>query len=153
MSNETHKKLPLLPLRGLLVYPTMVLHLDVGREKSVQALEKCMVDESIIFLATQKEISTDEPGKEDIFSIGTLAKVNQMLKLPNGTIRVLVEGLQRGEITEFTELEKHIEVEVKLIEETHEASIEEQALMRNVLEQFEQYIQLSKKISQETFAT
>ena len=85
MSNETHKKLPLLPLRGLLVYPTMVLHLDVGREKSVQALEKCMVDESIIFLATQKEISTDEPGKEDIFSIGTLAKVNQMLKLPNGT--------------------------------------------------------------------
>lgn len=153
MSNDTHKKLPLLPLRGILVFPTMVLHLDVGREKSVQALEKCMVDESVVFLATQKEISTDDPGEEDIFSVGTLAKIKQMLKLPNGTIRVLVEGVQRGKIKQFIEHDKHIEVEVELVKEPTEATIEEQALMRNVLAQFEQYIQLSKKISQETFAT
>lgn len=152
MSNDSHRKLPLLPLRGLLVYPTMVLHLDVGREKSVQALEKCMVDDSIVFLATQKEITIDNPGKEDIFHVGTAAKVKQMLKLPNGTIRVLVEGLQRGKIKQFNEEDKYIEVEVELYEEQKEASIEEQALMRNVLSQFEQYIQLSKRISQETFA-
>ncbi|UJW58528.1 endopeptidase La [Bacillus sp. A116_S68] len=150
---EEMRKLPLLPLRGLLVYPTMVLHLDVGRKKSVQALEKAMVEDHEIFLTTQKEISTDEPNKNDIYNVGTLAKVNQMLKLPNGTIRVLVEGLQRGMIERYNELEDFSEVEVTLVDERQEATVEEQALMRNVLEQFEQYIQMSKKISQETFAS
>ncbi|MFA9558637.1 endopeptidase La [Evansella sp. AB-rgal1] len=153
MSTDSLKRLPLLPLRGLLVYPTMVLHLDVGRDKSVQALERAMVEEHEIFLATQKEISIDEPGEEDVYSVGTLAKVNQMLKLPNGTIRVLVEGIQRGTIEQFEEKEEYVEVEVNLLDERQEATVEEQALMRNVLEQFEQYIHLSKKVSQETFAT
>lgn len=153
MSKKTLRKIPLLPLRGLLVYPTMVLHLDVGRKKSVQALEKAMVEDNEIFLTTQKEISTDEPEEKDIYTIGTLAKVNQMLKLPNGTIRVLVEGLQRGHIENYIEHEDLSEVEVRMIEERQEATVEEQALMRSVLEQFEQYIQLSKKISQETFAS
>ncbi|MCR6107475.1 endopeptidase La [Salipaludibacillus agaradhaerens] len=153
MTEKEMRKLPLLPLRGLLVYPTMVLHLDVGRKKSVQALEKAMVEDHEIFLTTQKEISTDEPNKNDIYNVGTLAKVNQMLKLPNGTIRVLVEGLQRGMIERYNELEDFSEVEVTLVEERQEATVEEQALMRNVLEQFEQYIQMSKKISQETFAS
>ncbi|MBU9710974.1 endopeptidase La [Evansella tamaricis] len=153
MSENTQRKLPLLPLRGLLVYPTMVLHLDVGRDKSVQALERAMVEEHEIFLATQKEISIDEPGESDIYSVGTLAKVNQMLKLPNGTIRVLVEGLQRGKIKSFEDKDEFFEVEVELLEERQEASVEEQALMRNVLDQFEQYIHISKKISHETFAS
>ncbi|MCR6111527.1 endopeptidase La [Bacillus sp. A301a_S52] len=153
MTEKGTRKLPLLPLRGLLVYPTMVLHLDVGRKKSVQALEKAMVEDHEIFLTTQKEISTDEPNKNDIYNVGTLAKVNQMLKLPNGTIRVLVEGLQRGIIGRYNELEDFSEVEVELVAERQEATVEEQALMRNVLEQFEQYIQMSKKISQETFAS
>lgn len=153
MSEKTLRKIPLLPLRGLLVYPTMVLHLDVGRKKSVQALEKAMVEDNEIFLTTQKEISTDEPEEKDIYTIGTLAKVNQMLKLPNGTIRVLVEGIQRGHIENYIDHEDLSEVEVRMIEERQEATVEEQALMRNVLEQFEQYIQLSKKISQETFAS
>ncbi|UTR15494.1 endopeptidase La [Salipaludibacillus sp. LMS25] len=153
MTEKGMRKLPVLPLRGLLVYPTMVLHLDVGRKKSVQALEKAMVEDHEIFLTTQKEISTDEPTKSDVYNVGTLAKVNQMLKLPNGTIRVLVEGLQRGVIERYNELEDFSEVEVELVEERQEATVEEQALMRNVLEQFEQYIQMSKKISQETFAS
>ncbi|WP_280769816.1 endopeptidase La [Salipaludibacillus daqingensis] len=153
MSEKTLRKIPLLPLRGLLVYPTMVLHLDVGRKKSVQALEKAMVEDNEIFLTTQREISTDEPEEKDIYTIGTLAKVNQMLKLPNGTIRVLVEGIQRGHIESYIDHEDLSEVEVNLIEERQEATVEEQALMRNVLDQFEQYIQLSKKISQETFAS
>jgi ATP-dependent Lon protease len=153
MSEQTLRKIPLLPLRGLLVYPTMVLHLDVGRKKSVQALEKAMVEDNEIFLTAQREISTDEPTEKDIYSIGTLAKVNQMLKLPNGTIRVLVEGIQRGHIENYFDHEDLSEVEVRMIEERQEATVEEQALMRNVLEQFEQYIQLSKKISQETLAS
>ncbi|MDG5786895.1 endopeptidase La [Evansella sp. AB-P1] len=153
MTESYLTKLPLLPLRGLLVYPTMVLHLDVGRDKSVQALERAMVEDEEIFLVTQKEISIDEPDENDIFKVGTLAKVNQMLKLPNGTIRVLIEGKQRGIVKKFIEKKDYFQVEVELLDERQKATVEEQALMRNVLEQFEQYIHLSKKVSQETFAT
>lgn len=146
-------RIPLIPLRGLLVYPTMVVHLDVGRPKSVQALEKVMMEEQEIFLTTQKEVSTEEPTAEEIYQIGILAKVNQMLKLPNGTIRVLVEGVQRGEIKKYENQEEFIEVEIELLEDqaTHDA--EEIALMRTVLKLFEQYIQLSKKVTVETLAS
>ncbi|QKS71885.1 endopeptidase La [Paenalkalicoccus suaedae] len=153
MSKKTATKLPVLPLRGLLVYPTMVLHLDVGRKKSVSALEKAMVEDNQIFLVTQKEVSTEEPEEADMYTIGTVATVKQMLKLPNGTIRVLVEGLYRGRIESFQQSEEYDTVGIEKIDERQEATVEEQALMRNVLEQFEQYIQLSKKISQETYAT
>src|SRR5690554_1683771 len=98
---KNNRTIPLLPLRGLLVFPSMVLHLDVGRKKSVQALEKVMLEDHEILLATQKEISIDEPNEDDIFRIGTLAKIKQMLKLPNGTIRVLVEGISRAKINKF----------------------------------------------------
>lgn len=92
MADETKRNIPLLPLRGLLVYPTMVLHLDVGREKSVQALEQAMMNDHMIFLATQKDISIDEPDEDEIFTFGTYTKIKQMLKLPNGTIRVWWRG-------------------------------------------------------------
>jgi ATP-dependent Lon protease len=151
--SENTKKLPLLPLRGLLVYPTMVLHLDVGRKKSVSGLEQAMVEDNLIFLLTQKEVSTEEPEVSDLYTIGTVAKVKQMLKLPNGTIRVLVEGLHRGRVKDLKEGDKYTEVEIESIEERQEATVEEQALMRSILEQFEQYTQISKKISQETFAS
>ncbi len=125
MADNGETIVPLLPLRGLLVYPTMVLHLDVGRDKSVQALEKAMVDDHIIFLTTQKDLSIDEPVEEDLYHMGTLTKVKQMLKLPNGTIRVLIEGLQRAEIIEFMMNEtyfsvrlKHMKIIKKLIRKT-----------------------------------
>lgn len=153
MAKETTRLIPLLPLRGLLVYPTMVLHLDVGRSKSVQALEKVMVDDHFILLATQKEIAIEEPTEKEIYRVGTLAKIKQMLKLPNGTIRVLVEGIQRARIEEFTDNEEYFEVEITLIEDETEDPLEEQALMRSLLQQFEQYIKLSKKISAETLAS
>ncbi|MFK3958227.1 endopeptidase La [Guptibacillus hwajinpoensis] len=152
MKNE-HKTLPLLPLRGLLVYPSMVLHLDVGREKSVQALEKVMMDDQKIFLSTQKEVEIETPEVKDIYEIGTLATVKQMLKLPNGTIRVLVEGLQRGKIVEFKDTEEFYEVEVEQIDESSDKNVEEEALMRTVLDLFEQYIKVSKKVTAETFAS
>ncbi|WP_175639857.1 endopeptidase La [Metabacillus schmidteae] len=153
MAKSTTQIVPLLPLRGLLVYPTMVLHLDVGRDKSVQALEKAMMEDHIIFLTTQKEISIDEPKKEDIYEIGTLTKIKQMLKLPNGTIRVLVEGIERGKIQRFVDEDEYYAVEVTVYPDSEEKSVEEEALMRTMLEYFEQYIKLSKKISAETYAT
>ncbi|WP_409302004.1 endopeptidase La [Peribacillus sp. SCS-155] len=144
---------PLLPLRGLLVYPTMVLHLDVGREKSVQALEKAMVEEHLIFLTTQKDISLDEPGEDDIYQMGTLTKVKQMLKLPNGTIRVLVEGLNRAEIDAFYDNDIYFSARLKVYEDSTEKETEHEALMRTLLDYFEQYIKMSKKISNETFSS
>ncbi|MGN7939640.1 endopeptidase La [Metabacillus sp. 22489] len=153
MAKANTRIVPLLPLRGLLVYPTMVLHLDVGRDKSVQALERAMMDENIIFLSTQKEIAIDEPKKEDIYEVGTLTKIKQMLKLPNGTIRVLVEGLERGEIQRFVEEDEYYSVEVAIYKDPEAKSVEEEALMRTMLEYFEQYIKLSKKVSSETYAT
>ncbi|AUZ40031.1 endopeptidase La, partial [Bacillus sp. MBGLi79] len=144
--------IPLLPLRGLLVYPTMVLHLDVGREKSVQALEQAMMNDHMIFLATQKDISIDEPDEDEIFTFGTYTKIKQMLKLPNGTIRVLVEGLQRARILEYHDLDEYTSVKIERIDEETEKDVEDEALMRTLLDHFDQYIKISKKISAETFA-
>ncbi|WP_159881130.1 endopeptidase La [Paenibacillus puerhi] len=146
------RRLPLLPLRGLLVYPSMVLHLDVGREKSVRALEKAMVEDSMILLCSQSEVNIEEPKTEDIYRIGTIAKVRQMLKLPNGTIRVLVEGVIRAEIAEFLTNEEYYEVNVRELPEQDSSDPEIDALMRTVLTQFEHYINLSKKVTPETLA-
>ncbi|MFA8439458.1 endopeptidase La [Pueribacillus sp. YX66] len=153
MSKSETITIPLLPLRGLLVYPSMVIHLDVGREKSVQALETVMLGDQHIFLSAQKEVSLDQPTESDIYQIGTYAKIKQMLKLPNGTIRVLVEGIQRGKIKNFTGKEQYFEANVELIEEKTSKDLEVEALMRTVLDLFEQYVNLSKKISAETFAS
>ncbi|HWJ76636.1 MAG TPA: endopeptidase La [Niallia sp.] len=153
MEENKNNIVPLLPLRGLLVYPTMVLHLDVGRDKSVQALEKAMVEDHLIFLTMQKDIDIDEPGEDDLYKMGTLTKVKQMLKLPNGTIRVLVEGIQRAELQELVEEEKYFAASLKLYEEDGIKDVEDEALMRTMLQYFEQYIKISKKISHETYAS
>jgi len=152
-NSRTKRTLPLLPLRGLLIYPTMVLHLDVGREKSVRALEKAMVGENLILLVSQVETHIDDPEPEEIFNMGTVARVKQMLKLPNGTIRVLVEGLNRASIVQYVETDDHYVVEVEELEEPTESDPEIDALMRAVLHQFEAYIKVSKKITQETLAS
>src|SRR5699024_3296942 len=142
---------PLLALRGILVLPSMVLHLDVGREKSITALEKAMMGDQIIFLSSQKEVALDNPKPKDIYRVGTLAKIKQMLKLPNGTIRVLVEGLERAEIVKY--IDEEFVVELDRLEDIHEDKHEEEALMRQLMRQFEKYIKLSRKISKETLAT
>ncbi|GED58730.1 endopeptidase La [Brevibacillus formosus] len=147
------RELPLLPLRGLLVYPTMVLHLDVGREKSIRALEQAMVDDNKILLATQEEVHIEEPDAEQIYSIGTVARVKQMLKLPNGTIRVLVEGLQRAKIEEYLQQEDYFVVSITYLQDEKTEQNEVEALMRSLLGHFEQYIKLSKKVSPETLTS
>lgn len=129
----------------------MVLHLDVGRAKSVQALEQVMEEDHQILLATQKEISIDEPSADDIYSVGTLAKVKSLLKLPNGTVRIHVEGLQRAKIEQYFDNDDCIKVEATILEEVDaELTSELQAIMRNLLSMFEQYTKASKKISAET---
>jgi len=151
-SKSRTRRIPLLPLRGLLVYPSMVLHLDVGRDKSIRALERAMVEDQNILLVSQAEVNIESPLEEDIFRIGTISKVKQMLKLPNGTIRVLAEGLMRAEVLEYVDNEQYYEVVIKELDEQSELSPQVDALMRTVLSQFENYVTLSKKVTPETYA-
>ncbi|OQP05044.1 endopeptidase La [Geobacillus sp. 44B] len=144
---------PLLPLRGLLVFPTMVLHLDVGREKSVKALEQAMVEDHIILLTSQKDVSVDEPDMDDLYKMGTLARVKQLLKLPNGTFRVLVEGMARAFITEVVSEEPYFVVKVEKFVDRSAKDLEDEALKRTMLEYFEQYINLSKRLSADIYAS
>lgn len=154
MSKKHEPLVPLLPLRGMLVFPTMVLHLDVGRERSVQALEQAMLSDQMIFLTTQKDISVENPEEDDFYQMGTLTKVNQMLKLPNGTIRVLVEGISRAKIKKVVDQGTYYASTLEVFEEeVDEDDLEIQALVRTMLNYFEQYTKLSKKIKPETFAT
>ena len=144
--------LPLLPLRGLTVFPDMILHFDVGRAKSIKALEEAMMSNQLIFLVTQKDAKTDSPGEEDIFSVGTISKVKQLLKLPGDTIRVLVEGVDRAEVAEITQDEPYFIAQVteKIYVEDNSYKIETEALIRRVLATFEEYAKLSNKVSPET---
>ena len=145
--------LPLLPLRGMIVFPYMVVPLDVGREKSISALEEAMVNERLIVLAAQRQAKLNDPNTEDIYNIGTLAEIKQLLKLPDGTIRVLVEGICRVNIVEYLQVEPHHRVRVTFMVETEEKGNETEALMRTTLFQFEQYIKLGKKVPPEVLSS
>lgn len=141
--------LPLLPLRGLTVFPYMILHFDVGRTKSIKALEDAMINNQLIFLVAQRDAKNDSPGEEDIYSVGTISKVKQLLKLPGDTIRVLVEGVSRAEVCEFTQTEPFFMAEVseKICVPNEEIKIEIEALKRKVMSTFEEYAKLSSKIN------
>ncbi len=147
------RKMPLLPLRGILVFPYMIIHLDVGREKSIGALEEAMVHDRLIMLASQRDAQNDKPLPEDIFSVGTVAEIKQLLKLPGGTIRVLVEGLHRAEIVRYAELEPFYMAEIREYDEAEPKTPEVEALTRTAISQFEQWVKLSKKIPPETLVS
>ncbi len=153
MSKKKVKKyeLPLIPLRGLSVFPYMVLHFDVGREKSINALEEAMVNDQMIFLTTQKEAETDIPTEEDFYSVGTISKIKQMLKLPGDAIRVLVEGISRAKIIELTQEEPFFKAKLEEDNYAGETEIDKEmeALMRTVMDAFESYISVSNRISPE----
>ena len=110
MNDNKTKILPLIPLRGISIFPYMVLNFDVGREKSINALEKAMINNQLIFLSAQKEAETDLPTAEDFYEIGTIAKIKQMLKLPGDAVRVLVEGLNRGKINKIYHIIAYIHI-------------------------------------------
>lgn len=138
--------LPLLPLRDIIVFPFMVLPLFVGRDKSVLALEKSMAEQKSIFLSAQRNPNNNDPQAADIFEIGTLANILQILKLTDGTMKVLVEGLQRGRIESFKENPNFFEVEVNRIHENDQLTPDVKAMMRSVGNVFEQYVKLNQKI-------
>lgn len=144
------REIPLLPLRGLLVFPNMVIHLDVGRERSVNAIDEAMNSDREIFLVMQKDAQTDEPELDDLYETGTIAEIKQLLKLPGGTIRVLVEGITRARIKRLLTSEPVMRVEVEIVEDQVEKTLEIEALMRSLNDLFEQYVKISKKISPET---
>lgn len=146
------KVLPLIPLRGITIFPYMVLHFDVGREKSIAALEEAMLNNAEIFLSAQKDAKTEEPKEEDIYNIGTLCSIKQLLKLPGDTVRVLVEGIRRGRINEFLETENYIKASVELEESSNlEETVKYEALIRQLKNAFEDYIALSGTTQLETF--
>ena len=138
--------LPLLPLRDIVVFPFMVIPLFVGREKSVCALEKSMAEQKNIFLASQRKPNNNDPTPKDIYETGTLANILQILKLTDGTIKVLVEGIQRGRIIKFNKTTDFYQVEVERVQENEQTTPELKALMRSVSSIFEQYVKLNQKI-------
>ncbi|MCE0850448.1 endopeptidase La [Pseudomonas asiatica] len=150
---KTTLDLPLLPLRDVVVYPHMVIPLFVGREKSIEALEAAMTGEKQILLLAQKNPADDDPGEDALYRVGTVATVLQLLKLPDGTVKVLVEGEQRGAVDRFSEVEGHIRAEVSLIDEADAAERESEVFVRTLLSQFEQYVQLGKKVPAEVLSS
>ncbi len=146
-----------LPLRDIVVFPHMIVPLFVGREKSVRALESVMKDDKQILLVAQKNASQDDPSVDDIYRVGTVSTILQLLKLPDGTVKVLVEGVRRAHITGFRETEQFFEAEVKTLPETLPETLSEkremEALGRTVVGQFEQYIKLNKKIAPEVLVS
>ena len=125
------RQIPMLPLRGILVFPYMIIHLDVGREKSISALEEAMVHDRLIMLATQKDAQNDKPTPEDIYTAGTIAEVKQLLKLPGGTIHVLVEGLRRAQSIRYVDIDPYYMVEIAEHEENEPKTPEIEALVRS----------------------
>jgi ATP-dependent Lon protease len=144
---------PVLPLRDIVVFPHMIVPLFVGREKSVRALEDVMADDKQILLLTQRDAGVDDPGKTDLFDIGTLGTILQLLKLPDGTVKVLVEGAQRTKVVRYTDNADFFEAEVEPLPDEADEEQELQALSRAVVSQFEQYIKLNKKIPPEVLVS
>ncbi|MBA1243667.1 MULTISPECIES: endopeptidase La [Pseudomonas] len=150
---KTTIELPLLPLRDVVVYPHMVIPLFVGREKSIEALEAAMAGEKQILLLAQRNPGDDDPGEDALYRTGTVATVLQLLKLPDGTVKVLVEGEQRGTVEKFLEVDGHVRAQVSLIEESAAPDREAEVFVRSLLSQFEQYVQLGKKVPAEVLSS
>jgi ATP-dependent Lon protease len=147
--SATVREYPLLPLRDIVIFPSMVAPLFVGREKSIKALEYSMGLDKTIFLATQKKANTDNPEQDDIYRTGTLANILQLLRLPDGTVKALVEGKERARIIEFLPNRDFFMVQAEAVAEERETDTEIEALRRSIINTFENYAKLNKKISQE----
>jgi len=144
---------PILPLRDIVVFPYMVVPLFVGREKSVRALEDVMQDDKHILMLTQKTSAQEDPTHDDLYTVGTIGTILQLLKLPDGTVKVLVEGTHRAKVTQFTQNQDFFQAFAEPIEEFMGDRGELDALARAVVGQFDQYIRLNKKITPEVLVT
>jgi len=147
---QINVQIPVLPLRDVVVYPHMVIPLFVGRERSIDALDAAMKDNKQILLVAQKEAEVDEPDIADLYKVGTLANILQMLKLPDGTVKVLVEGIQRSKVLSYKETENYFSAAVTEIEDILKLTEQEQdVLQRTVINSFDQYVKLNNKIPPE----
>jgi ATP-dependent Lon protease len=140
---------PVLPLRDIVVFPHMIVPLFVGREKSIRALEEVMRSDTFVLLATQKNASDDDPSTDSIYEVGTLASVLQLLKLPDGTVKVLVEGVERAKILKYTDRTDYYEADATTFQDATGERVEAEALARSVVTEFEGYVKLNKKVSPE----
>jgi len=151
---DNKRDIPLIPLRGLTIFPYMVLHFDVGREKSIKALEEAMIRDQRVFLTTQKDIDVDLPDESDFYPIGTICRIKQMLKLPGDAIRVLVEGISRAEINGMVHNEPYFKVSINEFRDEDEIIDKEtQALLRTTLSTFELYVNVNSKITPDVLIT
>ncbi|MGL4747865.1 MAG: endopeptidase La [Shewanella sp.] len=153
LEREAHIELPVLPLRDVVVYPHMVIPLFVGREKSIRCLETAMAQDKQIILVAQRDAELDEPAKDDIFNVGTVASILQLLKLPDGTVKVLVEGGRRARITRYTQEADFFVAKAEYLESEPLEDKEEEVLVRSAIGQFEGYIKLNKKIPPEVLTS
>ena len=142
--------LPVLPLRGLMIFPNMVLHFDVGRKKSVTALEQGMTDHQKVFLISQKDDDTEDPGFRDLVKTGTIAEIRQVMNLPGENIRVLVEGESRGIIEEELEEEPCLKARIRVCTDRVSRSAETKALVRTSQDLFDEYARNSQRVGQDT---
>ncbi len=147
------EKFPLLPLRGMVVFPSMIIHLDAGRPRSIGAIEQAMLAERRILLVAQNNAEIEEPKPEDLYSMGTVAEVRQIFKLPGGAFRVLVEGIERARIRSVKALDKYDEAEVICLRDTAVPSMELEALTRGVVHQFEEWVKVTRKIPAEALVS
>jgi ATP-dependent Lon protease len=145
--------IPLLPLRDVVIFPYMVAPLFVGREKSIRALEEAMKKSKEIFLVAQRDAKTNDPQETDIYDIGTIGTIVQMLRLPDGTVKVLVEGKKRAKVLNYLPNKGYFLVEVEVIPEPQEVGVETEALIRTLVTAFENYVKLNKKIPSEVLVT
>ena len=152
-SDASASIIPVLPLRDIVVFPTMVVPLFVGRDKSVRALEQVVKHDNRILLVAQKDGALENPGTDDVFTVGTVASVLQMLRLPDGTVKVLVEGIQRAKVLEYLGGAEFFQAVSEPLEDETDQSEEQEALFRSCISQFEQYVKLNKKIQPETLAS
>ena len=150
---KTTIELPLLPLRDVVVYPHMVIPLFVGREKSIEALEAAMTGDKQILLLAQRNPADDDPGEDALYRVGTIATVLQLLKLPDGTVKVLVEGKGRARLTRFTDRSDYFEAEAEEISDEPGDTAQSEAMLRAVVEQFENYVKLNKKVPPEALSS
>ena len=145
--------IPVLPLRDVVVYPHMVIPLFVGREKSIEALERAMSSDKRVLLVAQKDAAQDDPGPQDMYEVGTISSILQLLKLPDGTVKVLVEGGERARIERFGEVASLFEAEAAVLEGEALDEREADVMTRSLLTQFEQYVKLNKKVPPEILAS
>ncbi|RMD97645.1 MAG: endopeptidase La, partial [Calditrichaeota bacterium] len=150
---EINNRLSVLPLKEVVVYPYMVFPLLVGREPSLRAIQEAMMLNKLIFLTAQKDLSQEEPTKDELYRFGVVARILQVLKLPNGLMKVLVEGLVRGKILRFMPITDHFEVKIELFEDVESDDLESQALMRKAMSLFKDYVSLNPNIPDEVLLT